>query len=81
MGQDYIKVNAFVLISRASSPARVSGAFGEGHMDLEFFLRLIGIVLIDLTVAGDNALVIAMAVRTLPAREQKIGIFWGPLVL
>lgn len=46
-------------------------------MDLEFFLRLIGIVLIDLTVAGDNALVIAMAVRTLPAREQKIGIFWG----
>lgn len=39
--------------------------------------RLIGIVLIDLVLAGDNALVIAMAVRTLPARAQAIGRICG----
>lgn len=35
------------------------------------------IVLIDLLLAGDNALVIAMAVRSLPARERRIGIILG----
>jgi predicted tellurium resistance membrane protein TerC len=31
------------------------------------------IVLIDLLLAGDNAIVIAMAVRLLPPREQRLG--------
>jgi YjbE family integral membrane protein len=35
------------------------------------------IVLIDLALAGDNALVIALAVRTLPARQQLLGRIWG----
>ncbi len=46
-------------------------------MGLEFYLRLLSIVLIDLSVAGDNALVIGMAVRTLPRRQQRLGIFFG----
>jgi YjbE family integral membrane protein len=46
-------------------------------LDAEFWLRLGGIVLIDLTLAGDNALVIALAVRTLPARLRLIGRIWG----
>jgi YjbE family integral membrane protein len=41
--------------------------------DPEFWVRLGTIVIIDLTLAGDNALVIALAVRALPARQQ----FWG----
>lgn len=41
--------------------------------DPEFWARWLAIVIIDLSLAGDNALVIAMAVRTLPPREQ----FWG----
>ena len=41
--------------------------------DPEFWARWLAIVLIDLSLAGDNALVIALAVRTLPPREQ----FWG----
>ena len=45
--------------------------------DPEFWLRLAGIVLIDLTLAGDNALVIALAVRSLPARQQLLGRMWG----
>ena len=48
-------------------------------MDWEFFLSWLKIVVIDLTLAGDNALVIAMAVRTLPRKQQRIGIFWGAL--
>lgn len=45
--------------------------------DPEFWLRLLGIVLIDLSLAGDNALVIALAVRTLPPRQQLLGRIWG----
>src|SRR5438876_1455957 len=46
-------------------------------MDPEFWARLFGIVIIDLTLAGDNALVIALAVRTLPPRQQFWGRVWG----
>jgi YjbE family integral membrane protein len=45
----------------------------------EFWARWLGIVLIDLTLAGDNALVIALAVRTLPRRQQFYGRIWGSL--
>jgi len=48
--------------------------------DLEFWLRVLGIVTIDLTLAGDNALVIALAVRTLPHQQQARGRIWGSLV-
>jgi YjbE family integral membrane protein len=43
----------------------------------EFWARLASIVLIDLTLAGDNALVIALAVRALPARQQLLARLWG----
>ncbi len=43
----------------------------------EFWARLLSIVIIDLSLAGDNALVIALAVRSLPAREQWLGRIWG----
>ena len=42
-----------------------------------FLLQLGSIVLLDLLLAGDNAIVIAMAVRTLPQREQRLGRLWG----
>ena len=40
-------------------------------------VRGFSIVLIDLVLAGDNALVIAMAVRALPPRQRRIAIAWG----
>ena len=40
-------------------------------------LGVLKIVLIDLALAGDNALVIALAVRTLPKRQQLLGRIWG----
>ena len=38
---------------------------------------LLAIVLIDLVLAGDNAIVIALAARQLPARLQRRAILWG----
>jgi YjbE family integral membrane protein len=38
---------------------------------------LLAIVLIDLVLAGDNAIVIALAARKLPPALQKKAIFWG----
>jgi len=40
-------------------------------------IRGFSIVLIDLVLAGDNALVIAMAVRALPPRQRRVAIAWG----
>jgi YjbE family integral membrane protein len=44
---------------------------------MHFLLGALSIVLIDLLLAGDNALVIALAVRSLPPRERRIGITCG----
>jgi YjbE family integral membrane protein len=38
---------------------------------------LLAIVLIDLVLAGDNAIVIALAARSLPPQLQKRAILWG----
>lgn len=46
-------------------------------LDPEFLGRLWAIVLIDLLLAGDNALVIALAVRSLPKRQQFLGRVFG----
>ena len=43
----------------------------------EFWARWLGIVVIDLSLAGDNALVIAMAVLSLPPRQRMIGLIGG----
>ena len=42
-----------------------------------FLLNAFSIVLIDLLLAGDNALVIALAVRSLPVRQRRIGSVCG----
>ncbi|MCX6630830.1 MAG: TerC family protein [Candidatus Solibacter sp.] len=44
---------------------------------MHFLLSGLSIVLIDLLLAGDNALVIALAVRSLPQRERRISIIGG----
>ena len=43
----------------------------------DFWARWLQIVIIDLVLAGDNALVIALAVRRLEPREQFWGRVWG----
>jgi YjbE family integral membrane protein len=45
--------------------------------DPEFWFRLLGIGVLNLLLSGDNALVIAMAVRALPKRKRMAGQVWG----
>jgi YjbE family integral membrane protein len=47
--------------------------------DAEFWTNLLRIIWIDLLLAGDNAVVIAMAVRSLPRAQQWWGRIWGTL--
>lgn len=49
------------------------------YLTLDFLWRFLRIIAIDIVLAGDNAVVIAMAVRSLPERQRRQGIFWGAL--
>jgi YjbE family integral membrane protein len=51
----------------------------ESLIQTEFWARWLGIVIIDLSLAGDNALVIAMAVLTLPPRQRLFGLIGGTI--
>ena len=42
-----------------------------------FWVAVGQIVIIDLLLSGDNAMVIALACRKLPNNQRKLGIFWG----
>lgn len=44
---------------------------------VEFYSALLTIVFIDLILAGDNAIVIALAARNLPKEQQKKAVIWG----
>ncbi len=52
-------------------------ALGNFTFDLHFLSALVSIIIIDLILAGDNAVVIAMAVRSLPPHQRKKGIIFG----
>ena len=44
---------------------------------MDFLSALAAIIVIDLVLAGDNAIVIALAARTLPKALQRRAIIWG----
>ena len=44
---------------------------------MEYLLQLFSIILINIVLSGDNALVIALASRNLKANQQKIVMLWG----
>ncbi|GGA22040.1 TerC family protein [Paenibacillus physcomitrellae] len=46
-------------------------------MSMEFWTALFSIILIDLVLAGDNAIVIGLAARNVPKADQKKVILWG----
>jgi YjbE family integral membrane protein len=43
----------------------------------EFWIAVGQIILIDILLGGDNAVVIALACRKLPPHQRKLGILWG----
>lgn len=50
------------------------------EFDPKFLLQIFSIVVSDIILAGDNAVVIAMAVRSLPPRERMLGTAMGASV-
>jgi YjbE family integral membrane protein len=46
-------------------------------MDGGFLVGLMSIILINIVLSGDNAVVIALACRNLPVEQQKRAVFWG----
>jgi YjbE family integral membrane protein len=48
-------------------------------LSAEFFSALLAIILIDLVLAGDNAIVIALAAKNLPTELRKRAVLWGTL--
>lgn len=46
-------------------------------MDSEILVGLLKLILINIVLSGDNAVVIALACRNLPAHQQKKAILWG----
>jgi YjbE family integral membrane protein len=45
--------------------------------DTLFWIALVQIIGVNIVLSGDNAVVIALAARSLPAKQQKAAIFWG----
>jgi YjbE family integral membrane protein len=44
---------------------------------LDYLIGLVSIILIDLVVSGDNAMLIALASRRLPEEQRRKAILWG----
>jgi len=53
------------------------GIVGQYQFFVDFVIGFLSIVLIDLVLAGENAVVIAMAVRSLAPKQRKRGIMIG----
>ena len=53
------------------------GSLGHIAFTWEFLVAVLSIVLIDLVLAGDNAVVIAMAVKNLKGKQRQMGIILG----
>ena len=49
----------------------------EELMTQAFWIGLLKIIGVNVILSGDNAVVIALAARSLPAKQQKQAIFWG----
>jgi len=49
----------------------------ESVSDVGFWQALGAIIWVNLLLSGDNAVVIALAARSLPPQQQKLAIFWG----
>lgn len=49
----------------------------EMLVSTEFWIGLLAIIWVNILLSGDNAVVIALAARSLPPKQQKQAIIWG----
>jgi YjbE family integral membrane protein len=45
----------------------------------QFWVAVVEIIVVNILLSGDNAVVIALACRNLAARQRRVGILWGVL--
>ncbi len=43
----------------------------------QFWVAAVQIVIVNILLSGDNAVVIALACRNLPPKQRRLGVFWG----
>src|SRR6266568_8157308 len=48
-------------------------------MTPQFLIAVAQIIMVNILLSGDNAVVIALACRNLSRRQRRLGIFWGVL--
>ena len=77
-------MNSFVLLSKLrclrETVMELLNLFDFTHWELsQFASALFSIILIDLVLAGDNAVVIALAAHQLPQHLRRKAIYWGTL--
>jgi len=51
----------------------------EAYLTTEFLTAVAQIIMIDIVLGGDNAVVIALACRQLPEKQRKLGILYGTI--
>jgi YjbE family integral membrane protein len=62
----------------AGKPLKIKQGTNMEHLSSPTFWAALGnIILVNIVLSGDNAVVIALAARSLPARQQKKAIFFG----
>jgi len=44
---------------------------------MHFLIALAQVMMVNIVLSGDNAVVIALAARNLPTRQQKLAVLWG----
>lgn len=54
-----------------------AGASSMEYLSAPWWSALLASILIDLVLAGNNAIVIALAARNLPSHLQKKAVLWG----
>src|SRR6202008_2306944 len=62
---------------RQSRGLVLESAMLEEVLSQAFWVGLLKIIGVNIILSGDNAVVIALAARSLPARQQKQAIIWG----
>ena len=64
-----------MVISLALSSRTATGHFFM--IEDALIIAILQIIAIDIILGGDNAIIIALACRNLPARQKRLGILWG----
>ena len=73
----FLYMNEFLHMFSPSVLASEIGAFFDPATASATWFALLNIIMIDLVMSGDNAILIGMATKNLPPEQRKKAIFWG----